>query len=71
MKILDLTTVEIDGAKLKEARGVLGLSDAARRLGTSRQNLFDYEKNDSRPSANIMARACILYKRPIKFFVKS
>jgi len=70
IEITDLTKIEIDGAKLKEARGNAGLSRSALYLGVSRQMLWNYENNLYQPSASFMSRASIYYKRPLEFFLE-
>jgi transcriptional regulator with XRE-family HTH domain len=58
----DLTKLEVDGAKLKEAREKTGLtlSEAARRVGVSRQYLWNIENEKQKPGADIFIRLCAL-----------
>jgi transcriptional regulator with XRE-family HTH domain len=58
----DLTKLEVDGAKLKEARERTGLSlsEAARRVGISRQYLWNVENEVQKPGSDVLARLCAL-----------
>jgi DNA-binding XRE family transcriptional regulator len=63
----NITDIQIDKTELRIAREECGLSqaEAARQLGISRQTLWSYESGEGLPSANILARMCVLYKREI------
>ena len=66
----DLTALEVDGTKLKTAREScedpkLSLSEAARRIGVSRQYLWNIENSLQKPGADVLARLCALYRVPI------
>jgi len=65
----ELENIKIDPAKLRAARGDRKLSEVARVVGVSRQNISNYEKGHNQPSAVILARLCILYKTPIENLV--
>ena len=53
--------IEISPPKIKQARGKVGLSHAARTVGISRQHLWAIENGDVRPNSDVLARLCILY----------
>lgn len=61
-----LTEIFFDKGKLKEAREHKGLSltESAQLLGLSKQQLWNYENEAGRgaPSADTLARACVLYE---------
>lgn len=54
-------SVEISPAKLKKARGKLKQAHVARMVGIHRQHLWGIENGDCRPSADVLARLCVLY----------
>lgn len=62
MEIQDLKTLSILPEKLVEARGTMGLSEAARELGISPQHLHRIESGAQRCPAHILLRMLILYK---------
>jgi DNA-binding XRE family transcriptional regulator len=53
--------IEISPTKLKQARGKVGLSHAAKTVGISRQHLWAIENGDIRPNSDVLARLCVLY----------
>jgi transcriptional regulator with XRE-family HTH domain len=65
----EMEKIKIDPAKLRTARGDRKLSDVARTVGISKQNLSNYEKGHNQPSAVILARLCILYETRIENLV--
>jgi len=66
----DLKHIQFDLKKLREARGDLKLIDAARTVGISKQRLWNYENGLYDPPTDIFAKLCLLYQRPIEFFIK-
>jgi len=68
-EIQDIKSIRIDVAKFREARGNISQSEAARRLGVLRQTLFKYENGIASVKAEMFARICILYKKPIDFYL--
>lgn len=64
----DLTCIEFDGQKLREARGDRSLTNVARAVGISKQMLWNYENGQGDPSSDVIVRLCLFYQRPIEFF---
>lgn len=62
----ELEQVKIDPGKLRAARGCRKLSEVARIVGVSKQNLWNYENGHNQMSAATLAKLCILYKTPIE-----
>ncbi len=60
---LKLDRITIRPELLRAARNRAGLTqaEAARLLGLSRQTLWSYERGRGLPSANVLARICVLY----------
>jgi transcriptional regulator with XRE-family HTH domain len=67
----DLKQIEFDGQKLREARGDRALSEAAQAVGVTKQMLWNYENGHGDPSSAVVARLCLLYQKPIEFFIKA
>lgn len=67
----DLTCIEFDGQKLREARGDRPMVNVARAVGISKQMLWNYENGQGDPSSDVIVRLCLLYQRPIEFFIKA
>jgi transcriptional regulator with XRE-family HTH domain len=63
----DLTTIRIDAGQLVKARTEAGISqsEAARRVGIARQQLWNYEHGLFAVPSHVIARLCALYKIPI------
>lgn len=60
---MDVTDIDIDPAKLREARERKGLSQAkvASAVGVQKAAISKIEVGQGLPSANILARLCELY----------
>jgi transcriptional regulator with XRE-family HTH domain len=60
---MDLRDIDIDPAKLREAREKRGLSQekAAKSVGVQKAAISKVELGQGLPSANILARLCELY----------
>jgi transcriptional regulator with XRE-family HTH domain len=60
---MDVTDIDIDPAKLREAREKRGLSQAkaAQSVGVQKAAISKVELGQGLPSANILARLCELY----------
>lgn len=60
---MDVTDIDIDPAKLREARERKGLSQAqvAQSVGVQKAAISKIEVGQGLPSANILARLCELY----------
>ena len=60
---MDVTDIDIDPAKLREAREKCGLSQAkaASFVGVGKAAISKVELGQGLPSANILARLCELY----------
>lgn len=63
----DLKQLQVDSAKLMTARKESGLSmsEAARRVGVSRQYLWNIENGVQRPGADVLVRLCALLGKDI------
>lgn len=61
---MDVTDIDIDPAKLREARERKGLSQAkvASAVGVQKAAISKIEVGQGLPSANILARLCELYE---------
>lgn len=53
-----IDTIEFDGTALKSARGTIPPGELARRIGISRQALWQIESGRTRPSASTLIRLC-------------
>jgi transcriptional regulator with XRE-family HTH domain len=53
--------VEISPYKLRRARGKRSPAEVAQHAGITRQTLWNIESGRYMPSANVLARLCILY----------
>jgi transcriptional regulator with XRE-family HTH domain len=63
----NLREVEIDPAKLTEARGQLTPGQVAHAVGISNQHLWNMENGKSKPSADVLIRLCLLYGKDCRF----
>jgi transcriptional regulator with XRE-family HTH domain len=66
----NLQEITIDGSALAAARGEMSIAEAARRLGITRQRLWNWENDIKAIPADYLARVCLLYDKPIEFFTK-
>lgn len=62
----NLSQIRIDPQKLKAARGERGLTEVARIVGISKQQLWNYENGFSELPAATIAKLCLLYQVPIE-----
>lgn len=62
----NLSQIKIDPQKLKAARGDRGLTEVARIVGISKQQLWNYENGLSELPAATIAKLCLLYRVPIE-----
>jgi len=62
----NLHEIKIDPRKLKAARGERGLTEVARIVGISKQQLWNYENGMSELPATTIAKLCLLYQTPIE-----
>lgn len=62
----NLHEIKIDPVKLKAARGERGLTEVARIVGISKQQLWNYENGISELPATTIAKLCLLYQTPIE-----
>lgn len=67
---MSVRELEIDGKRLKKARGNRNMEDVAKAVGISRQFLFLLEKGTCEPSATILARLSWLYDKQIEYFIR-
>lgn len=67
----ELKNIEFDTQKLREARGDRALTDVAQTIGVTKQMLWNYENGYGDPSSAVVARLCLLYQKPIEFFIKA
>lgn len=61
--------IKIDHEKLRKARGSRNPSVVASELGISRQRLWQIERGEGSPSADVLARMCELYGKQVKDLV--
>lgn len=61
-----LQEIQIDYQKLRDARGERGLTEVARTIGISKQQLWNYENAFSEPSPATLAKLCLLYQIQIE-----
>lgn len=62
----ELQAIKIDHQKLKAARGDRGLTEVARTIGISKQQLWNYENGLYEPPSATVAKLCLLYQVPIE-----
>jgi len=62
----NLSQIKIDPKKLKAARGDRGLTEVARIVGISKQQLWNYENGLSELPGTTIAKLCLLYQVPIE-----
>lgn len=67
----NLTLLQFDYTKLRKLRGDLGLSDTARLIGVTRQQLNQYEKGLHKMSPDILLRICRFYRVHLDYFEKT
>lgn len=51
----------LDGEQLKKARGLRTISDVAKALGLTRQQVWNYERGNSEPPVNVLIKMADLY----------
>jgi len=61
--------IKIDPEKLRQARGERGLSESARAIGVTRQQLWNYENDCGEPPSSVIAKLCLLYGVSIQSLV--
>jgi len=64
-----IQNIEIDPAKLQAARGCRPVSEVARLLEISYQQLWNIENGSRKPSAPVLVKMCFLYGVDIKDIV--
>ncbi len=67
----ELKDIKIDPEKLRQARGDRGLSESARAIGVTRQQLWNYENDCGEPPSSAIARLCLLYGVSIESLVNA
>ena len=65
---MSVKELEIDGARLRKARGERKASDVAETIGISRQHLWLLETGQRTPSGKILAQLCWLYDKRVEDF---
>jgi transcriptional regulator with XRE-family HTH domain len=60
--IARLQEVNVDPSKLKSARGKRRLTQCAKAIGVTRQQLWNYENAQCEMSSSTFAKLCILYR---------
>lgn len=58
---MQMVSIEISPHKLRRARGKRKAGEVAQASGISRQHLWLIETGRSKPSAEIIAKLCVLY----------
>jgi len=61
-----LALVDISPEKLRAARGARSLSEVASLTGVSKQQICNCESGQSKPSAVLLLRLCLLYGVDVK-----
>lgn len=63
-----LAEITIIPEKLRIARGEMSQTEAAKLVGIYKQRLYAYETGKDNCPADVLARLCQLYGKPIEFF---
>jgi transcriptional regulator with XRE-family HTH domain len=66
-----LLNLKLDHTKLKARRGELPLTDVAKKVGVSRQQLWNYENGMCDPPVDVVARLCRLYDCSLENFTSA
>lgn len=60
----EIKDLELNGSLLRDARERAGLTQAqaAKLVGVERGTIWNFEHGNGRPSGNVLARMCAIYK---------